>query len=87
MQSEKTENRIHHLYHDQNKLNGLEDTVRCQSFSNGTVDLASVHLLAVVEIRPPGVQMLPFFSITEVTTKVQREGYIGFIIEMIFNMF
>jgi len=47
------------------------------------VDLASIHLLAVVEIRPPGVQMLPFFSITEVTTKLQREGYIGFIIEMI----
>lgn len=51
------------------------------------MDLAAVHLLAVVEIRPPGVQMLPFFSITEVTTKVQREGYIGFIKEMIFNMF
>lgn len=51
------------------------------------MDLAAVHLLVVVEIRPPGVQMLPFFSITEVTTKVQREGYIGFIIEMIFNMF
>lgn len=42
---------------------------------------------AVVEIRPPGVQMLPFFSTTDVTTKLQTEGYIGFITEMVFNMF
>lgn len=57
------------------------------SFSNGTLDLAPIYLMAVVEIRPPGVQMLPFFSTTDVTTKLQTEGYIGFITEMVFNMF
>jgi hypothetical protein len=45
------------------------------SSSDGKLHLASMHLLAVVEIRPPGVQILLFLSTTKVTTELQTEGF------------